>query len=646
MSAGIVLKHLMFTGPAVPPARIDFSDALNLLYGASNTGKSFALKALDFALGGSKGLPEISERDGYDRVWLALTAGNEEVTLARALAGGNFQLWPGHVLDAVEDTLPRPLGAKHEAGSDDNVSRFLLAAIDLTDKVIAVDANGKKRSLSFRDLARFSLVDETTIQSEEAPLQSGQTMFATAERSVFKLLLTGVDDSAIVEVIDRKTFKTSTAAKIEMLDDMLLAVQTELDNTFPDSEALAEQEKRLEKTFAAVQADVEAARSPASGAYFKDRANESEALERAKARLGEVEHNLARFAQLDEIYRSDVERLKALEEWDSCWASMAIVTVPCEASPTRSAGASTHRRHRRSARGFADRDREDQPAAQRLAARPVTELNAEAARLQESLSKIGARLAAAELALARLTPQATEVRRKLSEITEVRDLVKRGRSLVDQRMSLQHRKAELEALRPAGKADKPKLGVGGTVAHDFAQTVSQVLRAWHFPGDLHVSFDDTVYDLRIDGKLRRDNGKGVRAITHAAFKVALLIFCHERRLPHPGFLVLDTPLLTYRDPMDRKAGELAEDERRLAQTSLKQHFFDHLGHAWRHRTIHRHREYRPTGRHREHRHRRNLPWFCWQRSKGLVCCVTIYQVALLYKRTHRCVSASKWDPES
>jgi hypothetical protein len=206
----------------------------------------------------------------------------------------------------------------------------------------------------------------------------------------------------------------------------------------------------------------------------------------------------------------------------------------------------------------------------------VTELNAEAARLQESLPKIGARLAAAELALARLTPQATEVRRKLSEITEVRDSVKRGRSLVDQRMSLQNRRAELEALRPAGKADKPKLGVGGTVAHDFAQTVSQVLRAWHFPGDLHVSFDDTVYDLRIDGKLRRDNGKGVRAITHAAFKVALLIFCHERRLPHPGFLVLDTPLLTYRDPMDRKAGELAEDERRLAQTSLKQHFFDHL----------------------------------------------------------------------
>ena len=85
------------------------------------------------------------------------------------------------------------------------------------------------------------------------------------------------------------------------------------------------------------------------------------------------------------------------------------------------------------------------------------------------------------------------------------------------------------------------------------------------------------YDLIIDGKLRTDNGKGVRAVTHAAFKVALLLFCHDKGLPHPGFIVLDTPLLTYRDPMKNpKLGELSEDEKELAKTSLKQRFFEHL----------------------------------------------------------------------
>ena len=54
---------------------------------------------------------------------------------------------------------------------------------------------------------------------------------------------------------------------------------------------------------------------------------------------------------------------------------------------------------------------------------------------------------------------------------------------------------------------------------EFTQTVSTVLEHWQFPGERHVSFDETLYDLRIDGKRRRDNGKGVRAITHAAFIV-------------------------------------------------------------------------------------------------------------------------------
>ncbi len=106
--------------------------------------------------------------------------------------------------------------------------------------------------------------------------------------------------------------------------------------------------------------------------------------------------------------------------------------------------------------------------------------------------------------------------------------------------------------------------------------MSRVLEEWQFPGKRHVAFDETTYDLRIDGKHRRDNGKGVRAVTHAAFKVALLMFCHERGLPHPGFLVLDTPLLTYRDPIRTTKGPLAADEKELQNTSLRDFFFEHL----------------------------------------------------------------------
>jgi hypothetical protein len=43
---------------------------------------------------------------------------------------------------------------------------------------------------------------------------------------------------------------------------------------------------------------------------------------------------------------------------------------------------------------------------------------------------------------------------------------------------------------------------------------------------------------------------------HAAFTIGLAQFCFERDLPHPGFVVLDSPLVRYRPP---DQGEQAVD---------------------------------------------------------------------------------------
>jgi hypothetical protein len=251
----LVLNELLFTGADTRSASLMLKPGLNVLYGASNAGKSFAVKAIDFLLGSSRPLPEIAERKEFDKAWLAIHGPmSGDATLMRALAGGALELHGGHVdLTSEQKSNGRYLSARHDHTNPDNVSQFLLDELGFGSRFIAVDANGKKRSLSFRDLAKFCITDETAIQAEISPAESGQYPTVTAERSVFKLLTTGVDDSAIVPVLDRKSFKTSTTAKLEVVDEMLNAIGEELAADFPNPEELLAQNERIEATWAAAQ---------------------------------------------------------------------------------------------------------------------------------------------------------------------------------------------------------------------------------------------------------------------------------------------------------------------------------------------------------------------------------------------------------
>lgn len=574
----ITLSGLTFTGEGQEPASVSFGPELNVLWGASNTGKSFTVKTVDFMLGGGSALPDITEREGYDSAWLNLTLPKSgDTTFMRALAGGAFEVLPGTVFASDPKRKDRSkLSGKHNAARPDNMSQFLLSELGLSGKMIAQDAYGKKRSLSFRDLVRYCLVDEAAIQSETSPVESGQVIGTTEEHSVLKLMLTGQDDSAVVTVTDRKTFKTSTAAKIEVIDELLKAVNDELDAEFPDAGGLEEQNKKLEQSWLEAQNEAQAAQeSICDKLQVKSRI--AREIFQSTQRQGEIQLNFGRFEQLDDVYASDIQRLESIEEAGFLLSLAGDQPCPlCGASPddqAHSHGMDDIKRARAGANAEISKIKKRRSELQFT----IQSMSNEGLHLERSLEELEGELQRVEFDLSRMAPSASASKKRLDEVLKVRDHVKRGLELLQQRASLTERKEALAKAKPLTKVDKPTLGAPGTVMYDFAQTVSKVLTEWQFPGQRNVSFDDGAYDLRIDGKLRRDNGKGVRAVTHSAFKVALLMFCRERDSPHPGFIILDTPLLTYRDPLKNiKAGALTADEQALQNTSLKEFFFEHL----------------------------------------------------------------------
>lgn len=108
-------------------------------------------------------------------------------------------------------------------------------------------------------------------------------------------------------------------------------------------------------------------------------------------------------------------------------------------------------------------------------------------------------------------------------------------------------------------------------AEAFSQEVETLLRAWHFPGLDRVTFSESDQDIVISGRTRASHGKGVRAIAHAAFNLALLKSCLKGEMPHPGFVLIDSPLVVYREP-DTDEGGFSHDVKDAFYRSIAEEF--------------------------------------------------------------------------
>ncbi len=315
MSApGISLRHLTFLGSNRKPATIAFGLGLNVVYGASDTGKSFIVDAIDFMLGGRGPLRDISQRVGYDRILLAFEiSGGEQFTLLRSVDGGHFRLFEGLFSEVAPVGEGKELSDQHSDRNDENLSAFLLAKIDLGKKRIRKNKQNDTLSLSFRNLARLVIINEEEIIQRRSPLADGTYTNDTPNMAVFKLLLTGVDDSALVSSKASTPEEHSREGQIELLDQLITEAKQQIRDLAGPPAQLEEQLGRLDETMA------EQGRLLAhSEAEYREIAGRRrdllKRLEEGNNRLTEISSLLERFALLDEHYKSDIARLKGIEE--------------------------------------------------------------------------------------------------------------------------------------------------------------------------------------------------------------------------------------------------------------------------------------------------------------------------------------------
>jgi predicted nuclease with TOPRIM domain len=543
---GFHIRRLALTGAGLEAAEVEFAAGLNVISGPSDTGKTFILQCIEYGLGASSRPDELPEAEAYDKVVLEIEAvsNGSRYVLERALRGGDVAV-------THPDGSTEQLRAKHAAGHTDTVSHFLLQLSGMDGKEVRKNQRGVTRTLSFRDLRKLVVVSEQEVIRESSPLHTGQFTTRTAERSVFRLLLTGRDDSAVVAAEDRRESRVRVEAKSEVLQVILDQLRDQIaEQPFDgDVNSLRNQIDLLDSSYQAVEERL-SERGNVMAGFEERRRSLWSRLRDIRGRLDVLSGLSERFSLLAEQYLSDLRRLEAIAEAGSRLGEIGVERCPvCGALP-----------------GHHDHEHVDNSAGPDVVTQSATaeanrirtlmddldttrqEVAIERDGLLSEQEKLQAELAEVTTAIQEeLRPRAQESAIELREAASNRQQVQRSLELLERVQTLEQQIQDVQA-EDVSSARQEFASLPTSAAEEFAQEVQARLAAWRFPDLDRVTFSDTDWDVVISGRSRTSHGKGVRAVTHAAFTTGLLRYCASRDKPHPGFVLIDSPLVVYREP--------------------------------------------------------------------------------------------------
>jgi predicted nuclease with TOPRIM domain len=585
---GFKLRRLLVLGTHVEPAELVFRVGLNVIVGPSDTGKSFAFECLDYMLGGKDRPRDLDRAKRYDRIVLEIEslATGEVFTAERPLARGKVQ-WYASAFDKItKDTPVEVLAPTHSPTSAATLSYKLLELCGLAGRVLKKNQKNETRTVSIRNVAKFVLVDEERIITKQSPALGEQKTDETADKSLFRLLLTGRDDAGLVAAEGNSENRRRLEAQADVLQSLLTTPPLSDAADLPNQAELIGRRMSLDRKIE------ELSRETEQTADIVDEMNaEREAVEHTiqaeRSRMLVIDELLKRFRLLNQSYATDLERLEFIAEGHHYFAQLSVVTCPVcnrrfdDTDSTAHAMCVPGSTEADDVQSACAREAEKIRVHLRDLSSAMDELIEERSALVQTIQNRSSHYRELQSRIDReYRPRLANAAKELTGTIAVREKLVRDAGWVEQRAAISARWHEI--IRTIQEIASNAISFGTAELppfESFAEEVGALLREWGYPHASVITFDPSTMDIVVGGEARAMHGKGVRAIMFAAFIIGLMRFCRAYNLPHPGFTVLDSPLTTYR-AHDRRRTEVdittGQEINEEISTDMQHAFFKHL----------------------------------------------------------------------
>ncbi|MFF5818070.1 AAA family ATPase [Lysinibacillus capsici] len=562
---GFYLSTLSLRGKGKKNAEITFYQGLNLISGASNTGKTFIFQCIDFIFGGRDVPKNIDERKGYDIVLLELrTYDGRILTLRRNLTDKKMYVYECEI-NEIDNIVPVEIKNQHDKEDPGNVSTILLDICKAPYKNVVKNKQGITVSFSFRDFVHISMLSEKRIIDSISPIYPEDSMYTnTKSQSAFRTIMTGKDDTFYSENKQKNDVKLGAKAKLEIVENMILDTRISIEEISRELEGENFNIDDFEREITSLKNQI-TDKSSTLDTLQMERNSKWMNLQNIKSEKMLLSESVKRFKLLRKNYESDLERLDFIEE--AIFFTEQLVDIKCpvcdnpfkpEEVDVKNGVLAEFKKTRMQLGDLISTILETQEK-EHIMSSEINIIKLELQTIDQIIEE-------------ELQPMLYEFKNKIENVMNLRDKFK---MIEFNKEKLKELIKNQEELTDQIKAKKAKVEFSNDVNQNslklFSQIVQDILIDWQLEEVVNVEFDEVKKDIIINGKDKEGFGKGYASILNSAFVVGVLKYAIKLGLPHPKIIILDSPLTTYKE---KDVKEDTNDQK--VKEEVKNAFFESL----------------------------------------------------------------------
>lgn len=545
-------------GPGQQASSVEFTSGLNVVCGASDTGKSAILKSIKYAFGGDD-KPFSKESTGFDTIAVTIKTIKGEFTLTRKIGKG--------IINVVSNLKGIDSGDYDTAYKKENkrpvIDSILLKLLDIKgEPMIIKNQNGDRNHLTFNTILRSFYLNEDDIDDPRAVLTPSETTIIPRFLSSLLFLLIG-DDFSNQNQIDSDAISKAKKAALEKFTHERVANFTsrrdeleEILKSYDGIDVVAEMQASLDRL-----TDAEAALDKA----MAERSTIIEELSGLEQEAAQCELDLRRFTDLQTQLQADIDRISFISECSDIASSLPkkIKCPYCNNDMDDKAAHSVTK----SASGELARTLSQLQGIELSASDLKGQLGTIHANMQEKEAKLKE---IKELIYKTLAPKAAAIKEDINAFQRYLEAKNEYEVLHEVSEKLERAlNVELEAKPVDVSKFKPKEHYPADFSVDMSKYAYDILAETKYRGLNTADFSLGKFDLIVNGETKADvHGKGYHSFINTVAGLTMRNYFIEHAKHKPGIFIVDTPLHGFEE------GTGANDPNSM-QYSLFQYFINH-----------------------------------------------------------------------